>query len=58
MAGELKLPLKTFRFRVKDKTSGKRLDGRDGQLCMESLGLLSYGCNRAARAKARQITTN
>jgi hypothetical protein len=26
MADEVKLPLKTFRFRVKDKTSGKRLD--------------------------------
>src|SRR5215471_20642615 len=26
MAGEVKLPLKTFRFRVKDKTSGEKLD--------------------------------
>jgi hypothetical protein len=26
MAGDVKLPLKTFRFRVKDKTSGKKLD--------------------------------
>jgi hypothetical protein len=26
MADEVKLPLKTFRSRVKDKTSGKRLD--------------------------------
>ena len=25
MAGDVKLPLKTFRFRVKDKTSGKKL---------------------------------
>ena len=26
MAGDVTLPLKTFRFRVKDETSGKKLD--------------------------------
>jgi hypothetical protein len=39
MADEVKLPLKTFRFRIKDKTSGKRLDAWSarGQLRVESL---------------------
>src|SRR5215471_10720488 len=44
MAGEVKLPLKTFRFRVKDKTSGKKLDAAACEV-----NLVWNHCNGAQR---------
>ena len=43
MAGDVKLPLKTFRFRVKDKTSGKKLDAaaREANLVWNHCAMLS-----------------
>jgi transposase len=44
MADEVKLPLKTFRFRVKDKTSGKRLD-----VAAHAVNFVWNHCNGAQR---------